>query len=279
MMGVKMSARISSLLILGACASAPAGHPSGPVPDDLPDPLPGSTMAAERAAWAHQGPRSGPAAQGDRPPDERTAAAAPARAERTAAAAPARADRTADPATPGDRWSGRIVRAGHASARFQFAIPAGLAPLRGVAPPSSPSEKLEFASAGPEGVGIADGAHIALNSIVVFSDPDGLGVDFAHLDRDRRQEIAAQYGDLLRSRFAGASPARIVTLRRHLALRIELPRVEMPDRPVRRGRHYLIFDDGATASVDCLWTAVEAARMAQACDAIASQLQRVPPGQ
>lgn len=225
-------------------------------------------MAAERAARAHPAPRSGPTAQGDRLPDERTAAAAGPKGDRTAA-----------PATPGDRWNGRIVRAGHASARFQFAIPAGLAPLRGVTPPSSPSEKLEFASAGPDGVGIADGAHVALNSIVVFSDPDGLGADFAHLDRDRRQEVAAQYGDLLRSRFAGASPARIVTLGRHLALRIELPRVEMPDRPVRRGRHYLIFDDEATASVDCLWTEAEAARMVHACDAIASQLQRVPPGQ
>ena len=174
------------------------------------------------------------------------------------------------------RWRGRLVRAGHAAARFEFSIPAGLAPLRGVTPPTDAAEKIEFASQGPDGVGIADGAGIALNSIVVFSDPEGVGVDFVGLDRVRREQLAALYGDGIRERFPGASAPQIVTLRSHDALRIELPRVVMPDRPVRRGRHYLVFDHEVTASVDCLWTEAEAARMASACDAVAGELVRVP---
>jgi hypothetical protein len=145
-----------------------------------------------------------------------------------------------------------------------------------VTPPADPAEKIEFASEGPGGVGIADRAGVALNSIVVFSDPEGVGVDFVGLNRARREQLAATYSDGVRERFPGASAAQIVTLRSHLGLRLELPRVVMPDRPVRHGRHYLVFDQEATASVDCLWTDAEAARMASACDAVAGQLERVP---
>jgi hypothetical protein len=54
--------------------------------------------------------------------------------------------------------------------------------------------------------------------------------------------------------------------------------VVMPDRPVRHGRHYLVFDHAVTASVDCLWTEAEAVRMSTACDAVANSLERVPFG-
>lgn len=52
----------------------------------------------------------------------------------------------------------------------------------------------------------------------------------------------------------------------------------MVGRPVRRGRHDLVFDEVATASVDCLWPDAEATRMTRACDAVVAELKRVRTG-
>lgn len=175
-----------------------------------------------------------------------------------------------------DRWRGRVVVAGHAAARFKFAIPAGLAPLRGVTPETDPKAEIELARQGPDGVGIADGSRNALNSIVVFSDPAGLGVVFETLDDAARQKLALRYVEALRENVPDAQAAQILEIGTHLALRIELPRVDMQGRPLRAGRHYLVFDKAATASIDCLWTYGEAARMTSACEAVVTSLERVP---
>lgn len=175
-----------------------------------------------------------------------------------------------------DPWRGYRVHVGHADARFVFSIPAGLAPLRGVTPPKDRSEQLELASQGADGVGLVAPGQIALNSIVVFSDPEGVGRDVSAMSRAGQQQIANLYGEGVRGRYPGASAPAIVTVGKHLALRFELPRVAMANRPLRHGRHYLLFDELATASVDCLWTDAEAARMANACDAVARELQRLP---
>ena len=175
-----------------------------------------------------------------------------------------------------DLWRGRVVVAGHAAARFKFAIPAGLAPLRGVTPQTDPKAVIELAEQGPDGVGIADGSRNALNSIVVFSDPAGLGVVFDTLDDAARKKLAFRYVEALRGNVADAQAAQILQIGTHLALRIELPRVVMQGRPLRAGRHYLVFDKAATASIDCLWTDEEAARMTSACEAVVMSLERVP---
>ena len=231
-------------LLLFACGGT--SSPRGPeaVPDDFPDELPGAA-AARQAPARSQDAGVAPAPDGS---------GAAARAV----------------------WNDRVVVAGHASARFRFSIPAGLVPLRGVAdPPEDPREAIELASAGPEGVGVADGATVALNSILVFSDPLGVGEVFTTLDDAAQDAIAARYATVLRATLPDAQDPVILQIGGHLALRIELPRVAMEGRPVRHGRHYLIFDELATASVDCLWTEAEAVRMAAACDAVAAGLERV----
>lgn len=189
-------------------------------------------------------------------------------------AAPAPAPQ--EPLAARDPWSGRVVVVGHAAARFQFPIPAGLAPLRGVTPPADPKARLDLAHQGADGVGIADGATIALSSIVVFSDPAGLGVDFASLAPADRERLASRYLELVRTNMPDAGDVRILQVGAHLALQIDLPRVELPGRPLRQGRHYLLFDGTATASIDCLWIASETARMVAACDQVAATLQRTP---
>ena len=174
-----------------------------------------------------------------------------------------------------DPWAGRVVVAGHPAARFKFSIPRGLAPLRGVTPLPAPQTAIELASQGPDGVGIADGSPTALNSIVVFSDPAGLGVAFDTLDDTARKKLASQYVEAMRETIPDAQAAAVIKVGTHLALRIDLPRVVMAGRPMRRGRHYLLFDQAATAAIDCLWTDAEVARMASACDAVAAGLARV----
>jgi len=238
-----------------ACAHEPARTKA---PWDLPDP-PGADRRIVTDARARA--TSEPA----------TATSEPATSDATATPDHAEAGpsaRTTDP------WRGRVVVVGHSAARFAFTIPAGLAPLRGVTPPADARQRTELASQGPDGVGIADGKHVAVDSIVVFSDPEGIGADFLHLSPADRQQVAARYGDAMRERFPDAGQPQIVRAGSHLALRVELPRVDMPNRPARRGRHFLVFDHRATASVDCLWTAAHAARMASACDAIAAELER-----
>ncbi len=175
----------------------------------------------------------------------------------------------------GDPWRGRVVVAGDAAARFKFSIPAGLVPLRGVTSHTGLKTEIELPGDVAAGVGIADGSLTALNSIVMFSDPAGLGVAFDDLDDAARQKLALRYVELLRETIPDAQDAQILEIGTHVALRFELPRVVMQGRPQRQGRHYLVFDKAATASVDCLWTEEEAARMASACDAVVTSLERV----
>ena len=172
--------------------------------------------------------------------------------------------------------TGRFGVAGHAAARFRFPIPQGLGPLAGVTPPSDPHQLIDFSSQRPAGVGIPDGQGVAVNSIVVFSDPEGVGPDVTTLSVSQLAEIRSAYLAFLRERIPSAGDLELVRVGGRLAFRVELPHVEMPDRPVRSGRHYLVFDQVATASVDCLWIAAEAPRMTQACDTIAAGLVREP---
>jgi hypothetical protein len=189
-------------------------------------------------------------------------------------AAPAPQEPAAPPAAP-DPWAGRVVVVGHAAARFQFPIPAGLAPLRGVTPPADPKDRLELAQQGADGVGIPNGATIALSSIVVFSDPAGLGLAFETLAPADRERLASRYLAFVRNAMPDAQDVRILQVGAHQALQIDLPRVELPGRPLRQGRHYLLFDGAATASIDCLWLPSDAARMAAACDQVAAAMQRI----
>lgn len=196
-------------------------------------------------------------------------------AKAPSAGLPASATAVHDDSPMKDPWRGRVARAGHPDARFSFSIPAGLAPLRGVTLPADPNAQVELAHQGPDGVGLADGSSLALNSIVVFSDPAGLGVAFEPLAPDARQELAARYVAILRQGIPDAQDLRILQVGAHLALQIELPRVVMKGRPERRGRHYLVFNQSATASVDCLWTDEHATQMSAACHAVAASLERV----
>jgi hypothetical protein len=205
---------------------------------------------------------------GPRPPQ------APSAEEPAASAAQPSAAPEARPVAQ-DRWSGRVVVIGHAAARFQFPIPAGLAPLRGVTPPADPKEQLELANQGADGVGIPNGATIALSSIVLFSDPAGLGVAFESLDPAGRERLAARYLEAVQTAMPDAKEVHVLQVGSHLALQIDLPRVEIPGRPLRQGRHYLVFDGTATASVDCLWIESDAARMVTACDQVAATMKRV----
>ncbi len=163
--------------------------------------------------------------------------------------------------------------AGHADARYEFVIPPGLRRLRGVL--AEGHDPRELSAAGPDGVGLPRGGAVWLDVIVVFSDPLGLGLDPSAIAAAERERIVSMYGEGIRERYPSARPARLVSIDGQLAIHIELPRVEMPDRPVRSGRHYLILDGGATASVDCLWTKANAEQMSAACNALAASVRRV----
>ncbi|MBP6633227.1 MAG: hypothetical protein KA297_27660 [Kofleriaceae bacterium] len=171
-------------------------------------------------------------------------------------------------------WAGRSVEAGHRAARVRFKIPAGLAPLQGVSNPN-PAMLYEFSDQSPAGVGVADGADRAMNSIVVYSDPEGLGVTIATRAEAASAPQVSGYLAMVRKRFEGASEGEVVEVGGRPALRIDLPHVPLPNRPVRHGRHYLLFDQAATISVDCLWLTAEATRMSAACDEVAAGLTRV----
>jgi hypothetical protein len=171
------------------------------------------------------------------------------------------------------RPEGHVLVAGHAAARYAFVVPTGLARLRGVTAADGESPE-ELSAQGPDGVGLPGPHPIALDSIVVFSDPLGVGVDMGTASPAARAEIVDRYHAFLRERFPSASTARLTTIGPHTAIRIDLPRVEMPDRPLRSGRHYLVLDGTVTVSVDCVWTAEHAERIAAACDAVAASLRR-----
>lgn len=169
--------------------------------------------------------------------------------------------------------TGRIYVAGHVDARYEFVAPAALGRLRGVALQEGDDPR-ELDHYGPDGVGIPGQEPVALDGVLVFSDPLGLGVDMTAAPAEARDALASQYAEFIQERFPSASPPRYTKLGPYLAIRFELPRVEMPDRPVRSGRHYLVFDGVATVSVDCLWTKTNAERMSKACDDIAASLRR-----
>ncbi len=163
--------------------------------------------------------------------------------------------------------------AGHADARYAFVVPSGLSRLRGVvAQPGDDPRELSLV--GPDGVGLPTVTALSLDSVVVFSDPLGLGVDVGDISPAERDRLVALYGEYLRQRFPSATAARQTTIGPHAAVRVDLPQVEMADRPVRSGRHYLILDGAVTVSVDCVWTDEHAERMAAACDAVAASLRR-----
>jgi hypothetical protein len=175
--------------------------------------------------------------------------------------------------TDATRATAPTLVAGHADARYAFVIPSGLSRLRGVT--AQPGEDpRELSLAGPDGVGMPTVTAVSLDSIVVFSDPLGLGVDVGAITPAERDRLVTMYGEYLRQRFPSAKPARPTTIGPHAAIRVDLPRVELVDRPVRGGRHYLILDGGVTVSVDCVWTDEHAEHMAAACDAVAASLRR-----
>lgn len=180
----------------------------------------------------------------------------------------------AQPVTPGpDRATSPTLVAGHADARYEFAVPAGLLRLRGAAPDVDPRE-LSFY--GADGIGNPTRGTVSLDSIVVFSDPEGLGADLQAIAPAARDQLLTKYSEFVQERFPSATTPRLVSVGAHTALRIDLPRVEMPDRPVRSGRHYLVLDGVVTVSVDCLWAKASAEQMSAACDAVAASLRRKP---
>jgi hypothetical protein len=163
--------------------------------------------------------------------------------------------------------------AGHHAARYQLAVPAGLRRLRGVLAHHAEDAR-QLSDQGPDGVGLPSPHDMSFDSIVVFSDPLGLGVDARTVPAAQLDDIVAQYGEIVRARVPSAASPKLAKIGPHAAIRVELPRVEMPDRPVRAGRHYLVLDGSVTVAVDCLWTKVNAERMAAACDAVAASLRR-----
>lgn len=182
----------------------------------------------------------------------------------------------AEPAAPvahaEARPEGAVMVAGHAAARYELVIPAGLVRLGGMI--SEGHEQAEVDAAGPVAVGMPGQVPIAFDAIAVFSDPLGLGIDMITAPAEERADMVRRYDQLMHGRFPSALPARLVRVGAFTAIRIDMPRVEMRDRPVRAGRHYLLLDGTATASVDCLWTKENAERMAAACDAVTSSLRR-----
>jgi hypothetical protein len=168
--------------------------------------------------------------------------------------------------------TGTTLIAGHKNARYEFTVPPGLARLTGVALQEGDDPR-ELSLAGPDGVGIPDPSPFALDGVLVFSDPLGLGVDLTAVTPEARAAIVSKYTEFIQERFPSASPPRYMKIGSHMAFRYELPRVEMPDRPVRAGRHYLVLDGIVTVSVDCLWREANAAPMSTACDAVAASLR------
>jgi hypothetical protein len=185
------------------------------------------------------------------------------------------ATRAADAHEMVDDSRPRLV-GGHVDARYEFSVPPGLVRLRGILPKPG-DDPAELSAAGPDGVGMPGQSPIAFDAIGVFSDPRGLGPDVSALPPADRDRLIGIYGDLLRERFPSATAPKLTTIGAHSAIRIDMPRIEMPDRPVRAGRHYLVLDGVATVSVDCMWTPENAERMSKGCDDVAASLRRHAP--
>lgn len=160
--------------------------------------------------------------------------------------------------------------AGHRDARYEFVVPPGFRSGMRV----KGGDPRELSEAGADGIG-PDDDPVGLNSIVLFSDPLGLGVDWQTASAATRAKLLTAYGDLIRQRFRSASSAREVQVGPHRAIHVELSDVELSGRAPRRGRHYMVLDRSVTVSVDCLWTEAYAERMSAACDAVAASLWRV----
>lgn len=222
-------------------------------------------LTAAAACGAQSPPPSAPTGESDEVDDLVT----PEEADPTARVAAASASTRAPPM----RRSGRILIAGHDDARYELVVPPGLSQLKAVAMQEGDDPR-ELAASGPVGVGPPTANGLSLDSIMVFSDPLGLGVDMGAVPAEARDRLVTLYGEGLRERIPAARDPQLTSIGPHTAIRIEFPRVEMRNRPARKGRHYLILDGVATVSVDCLWTSANAEQMSKACDAVAASLRR-----
>ncbi len=185
-------------------------------------------------------------------------AEAPAPVAESGQAEPAQAE----PAAPS------MAEVGHADLRVQFAIPEGTRLLQGVAMTSE--DMAVFGNQGAGGVGAFEDGEAALSSVVVFSDPAGLGVDFGALEAEKQAVLAGRYSAVLREAIASATEGVVEPLGDRLAIRVDLPVVELPNRPTRTGRHFLVFVGTGTVSVDCIWEPEKAALVEAACATIAT---------
>lgn len=244
---------LSFVVALGCAAQVPA--PAAP----------GTSSAAPQAP---PGPETEPAAVAV-PPAPGVTAQDP-RVGPAPVSGPAATPRIAVPTVPpGGRWA----IAGARGARYRFPIPTGFSPLGEIRDPFG-IDPVELDEAGSSGVALPSPTALKPSSVVVFSDPLGLGFDAA------RQPIPDALVGLLdrfmKDRFAQASTPTLVAIGPWRAFRTDLGEVVIPDRPVRAGRSYLILDGTVTATVDCLWLPADAAVVAAACDLVAARLERAP---
>ena len=98
-------------------------------------------------------------------------------------------------------------------------------------------------------------------------------MDLASLNPEQSAELLGKYVGFLKQNIPSASQEKITDVGPRKAIVVELPSVEMPNRPLRSGMHYLVFDGLTTVSVDCLWTSDHAAKAEAACKAVASNLK------
>ena len=80
----------------------------------------------------------------------------------------------------------------------------------------------------------------------------------------------SRYSAVLREAIASATEGVVEPLGDRLAIRVDLPVVELPNRPPRAGRHFLVFVGTGTVSVDCIWEPEKAALVEAACATVAA---------
>ncbi len=173
------------------------------------------------------------------------------------------------------QWAGKSVVAGQEGARFSFSLPDGLEPLEDMTPLDRQGDTVVFDPTSAGTVGKYENGYVAFNTIDVYSDPAGLGVDYLTLPKEHQEGLRSRYERLMKERYRDAGPVQVVEVGGRTAFRLDLRIVRTDDLPLRAGRHYLLIDGGATASVDCLWVPSDIVQMGAACDMIAQELKRV----
>ena len=157
-----------------------------------------------------------------------------------------------------------VLRFGGPTARYELSIPDRFVIARGTRGPAQPG--FDPAEMGPAAILLDEPPEaLGANSITVGTDPEGLGIDMTRATPEQRSARRLVYDDLIQRRLPGSSTARLVEVGERSAWVYDIPVVVMPDRPMRAGRHYLVFDGVVTISVDCFWTPENEGLMREAC--------------